>query len=198
MLNNIEQDKIIINGKSFNIHPVYNLYASSEDGYIIHVVRRIPLKGFLNNAGYKSIYVRKCGEIYKKSFLFHNFVWECYNGIIPDDKVINHINNKEDNCLSNLQLVTQQQNYKKHNQNKRCVKALNCFTNEETCFNSMYAVQQHLGINVGLVKMACDGTNNVKSGISRVDFCRYKFSYIQKEDLPENFKKSANKRPKKK
>ena len=60
------------------------------------------------------------------------------------------------------------------------------------------AVQQHLGINVGIVKMTCECLNNCKSGFSKKDNCRYTFTYIPKEDLPEDFKKSANKRPNRK
>ena len=49
-----------------------------------------------------------------KVYLVHRFVWECFNGIIPERKEIDHINNnKEDNRLCNLQLMTPQQNCKK-------------------------------------------------------------------------------------
>ena len=71
--------------------------------------------------------------------------------------MIDHINNnKEDNRLCNLQLVTQQQNCKKsaenrdykfvaiNHENKKCVKAINQNTNEVSYYNSMYAVQQYL------------------------------------------------------
>ena len=104
--------------------------------------------------------------------------------------------------------MTQQENCKKsvegrdykfaakNHQNKKCVKATNCNTKEVTYFNSMYAVQQHLGINAGIVKMICEKINNCKIGISKKDGCPYKFEYIEKNDLPDNYKKSANKRPK--
>ena len=59
----------------------------------------------------------------------------------------------------------------------------------------MYAVQQHLGINAGTVKMVCEGLNNYKSGISKKDGYSYVFQYIKKDDLPDNYNKSANKRP---
>ena len=46
-----------------------------------------------------------------KRYHVHRFVWECFNGPIPNDKVIDHINNdKMDNRLSNLQLMSQQEN----------------------------------------------------------------------------------------
>jgi len=71
---------------------------------------------------------------------------------------------KKDNRLCNLHLMTQQQNCKKsaknrdynfakyNHQNKKCVKAVNCETKETRYFKSMYAVNQHLGINAGMVK----------------------------------------------
>ena len=45
--------------------------------------------------------------------------WECFHDIIPDGKVVDHINdNKEDNRLCNLQVVTQQENCKKSAKNR--------------------------------------------------------------------------------
>ena len=61
----------------------------------------------------------------------------------------------------------------------------------------MYAVQQRLSINAGIVKMVCEGINNCKTGISKKDAHQYKLEYIQKEDMPDDYKKSVNKRPRK-
>lgn len=44
----------------------------------------------------------------------HRFIFKCYNCIIPNGKVIDHIN---DNRLVNLQLMTPSQNCKKAAQN---------------------------------------------------------------------------------
>lgn len=55
----------------------------------------------------------------------------------------------------------------------------------------MYAVQQHLGVNAGIVKMVCEGLNNYKSRISKTDDCKCKFEYIQKENMRVDYKKSA-------
>ena len=78
--------------------------------------------------------------------------------MITDDKVTDHINDdKADNRLSNLQIMTQQANCKKsaknrdysfaanNHKNRRCVKATNINKEEVSYFSSMYAVQQHLG-----------------------------------------------------
>ena len=168
----------------------------------------MPHKGNKTHKGYLNVGMRKHGQSGVKGYQAHRFIWECFNGLIPEGKVIDHINdNKEDNRLCNLQLITQQQNCKKsakdrdykfaakNHENKKCVKATNCRTNEISYFNSMYAVQQHFGINAGIVKMVCEGTNNCKSGKSKKDGHSYTFEYIKQDDLPDNYKKSANKRP---
>ena len=202
MNNNLGQavPEIIINDKSFRIHPVYDLYGSSEDGFVTNIVRQKPILGGKRFSGYLCVTVKNhIGE--KKMYASHRFIWECYNGVIQDDKVIGHINNKkDDNRLRNLRLITKQQSYLSNAKKLRVrkyVRAVNCNDGEESFYNSMYAVNQHLGINVGIVKMACEGLNNCKSGISKKDGCRYKFNYISKEELPEDHKKSANIRKKK-
>ena len=44
-------------------------------------------------------------------------------------------------------------------------------------YKSMYATQKDLGINTGLIQMCCEGTNKVKSGISKTDGKKWKFQY---------------------
>ena len=198
-MTNIEIENII-----YKAHPVYNLYASDENGNIIHLVKQVPNPGQKHKNGYLVCMVRKHGQ---KNYLVHRFVYECFNGIIPDGKVIDHVNNiKDDNRLCNLQLMSQQENCKKsskrrdytfaakNHQNKKCVKATNSDTNEVSYYNSMYAVNQHLGINAGIVKMVCEKINSYKTGISKIDNHCYKFEYVNKQDMPDNYKKSANRR----
>ena len=199
---------IEINNCVYKVHPVFNLNASDKNGNIIHLVRQVPNLGQKHKSGYLVCMVRKHGQNGQKTCYVHRFVYECFNGLIPDGKVIDHINNiRDDNRLCNLQLMTHQENCKKsakrrdytfvakNHQNKKCVKATNSDTNEVTYFNSMYAVHQHMSINAGIVKMVCEGKNNCKTGISKQDKCHYKFEYVKKEDMPEDYKKSANKMP---
>ena len=198
---------ITINNCVFSCHPIYDLYASNENGNIINIIKKLPNKGNKHRSGYMQISVRKYRGI-QKSYQVHRFIWECFNGLITDGKVIDHINNnKEDNRLCNLQLVTHQENCKKsaknrdysfaaqNHQNRKCVKATNKNTNEVTYYYSMSAVQQHIGINAGIVKMVCEGINKYKSGISKKDGHSYTFKYIKQEELPDNYKKSSNIRP---
>ena len=191
----------------YSVHPVYDLYASDENGNIIHIIKKVPDKGKKTYNGYIQCMVRKYGGK-QKIYYAHRFVWECFNGLIPEGKVIDHINDdKVDNRLCNLQLLTQQQNCKsadkrdytflaKNHENRKCVKAINKNTNEVSYYNSMYAIQQHLSINVGIIKMVCEGLNNCKSGISKKDEHSYAFQYINQYDLPDDYKKSSNIRPK--
>ena len=181
--------------------------AANENGVVINVVNKKQI-GNKTKFGYIQCTVRKRGKNQKRHFI-HRFVWECYNGLIPDDKVIDHINNKkDDNRLCNLQLLTTSENIKKsvknrdysfaakNHQNKKSIKATNINNNEVSYYNSLYAVQQHLGINAGIVKMISEKLNNCKTGISKKNGNSYKFEYIEKEDMPNDYKKSANIKPK--
>ena len=199
---------IKFNNNVYKIHPTYDLYAAAKDGNIINIIKRVPHKGRKKNNGYMMCNVRKHGQPGFKGYYVHRFIYECFNVIIPEGKVIDHINNKkDDNRLCNLQLMTPSENNKKsakerdytfvtqNHKNRKCVKATNKDTDEISHFNSLYAVQQHLGINAGIVKMVVEGRNNCKSGISKKDGCSYTFEYIKEEELPDNYKKSANIRP---
>ena len=191
--------KIEINDVVYNIHPVYDLYGANKDGNIIHIIKKIPMKGCRNHRGYMMCMVRRHGQNGFKNIHVHRFVWECFNGIIPYDKVIDHINDKkDDNRLCNLQLVTHQENCKKsaknrdytftkyNHENKRCIKAINQNTGEVSYYKSMYNTQQRLSINAGIIKMVCEGLNKCKSGISKKDGQRYIFEYIKADELPKN------------
>ena len=198
---------ISMNKYVYHVHPIYDLYASDEDGNIMNIIKKLPFKGHKQHNGYLQCMIRKYGGKYK-AYYVHRFVWGCFNGDIPEGKVIDHINkDKKDNRLCNLQLITQQENCKKsaekrhytftskNHENKKCVKATNIENNEVLYFNSMYVIQQHLKINAGIVKMVCENINNCKLGLSKKDGNLYKFEYIKQDELPDKFIKSLNKKP---
>ena len=108
MSSKIEIEKFV-----YSVHPIYDRYASEKDGNVINIIKKVPRIGTRNNRDYLNYMVRKYGGK-QKLYRVHRFVWECHNGIIPEGKVIDHINNnREDNRLCNLQLLTQQENCKK-------------------------------------------------------------------------------------
>ena len=56
----------------------------------------------------------------KTKYYAHRIIWEMFNGSIPDDMEIDHINfEKHDNRIKNLQLVNGAQNKKRNNQINR-------------------------------------------------------------------------------
>ena len=177
--------KLHIDGKKYYVHPVYNLYAGNKYGEVIHISRFIPMKGRHHPSGYLLVNVRGSGDRKQTTVRVHRFIYECYHGIIPDGLVIDHINDdKQDNRLCNLQLMTQQQNSKKAAKtrdfsnnylNRKRVKAVNLETNEISYYNSTYAAGKHHGINRGVIYMCCHGIQ--KSSTSKKDNCRYAFEF---------------------
>lgn len=189
---NCHISKQVIDGCVYQIHPNYDMYAASRDGKMIHIIKQDLNAGFKQPNGYVRHKVRKYGATNRKTYYVHRFVWECFHGLIPDGKVIDHINdNKEDSRLCNLQVVTQQENCQKsakhrdysfvanNHANRRRVMATNINTQEQVLFRSLYAVQKHLGIGVGIIKMVCEGLNYCKTGISKIDGQRYKFESVR-------------------
>ena len=104
---------IKISDRNYLIHPVYDLYAASDDGSIINVENKIPSKGDKSCNGYMKCLVRKNSQMLRIYYV-HRLIWECFNGTILRGKVIDHINDiKDDNRLSNLQLLSRKVNNKK-------------------------------------------------------------------------------------
>jgi HNH endonuclease len=129
--------------------------------------------------------------INKMTNSIHRIVWEQVNGPIPTGKVIDHIdNNRQNNMISNLQMLTPSQNVKKsvpnrdysfaknNYLNKRRVRAINTSTNKSDVYDSLYACQNDISVNAGIIKMICEGTvRHLKHGISKNDNSLYRFEY---------------------
>ena len=87
----------------FYTHPVYNRYAASKDGLIYGKKHKIILKQNVNtgNGGYLHFFAYN--ENGRRFYSVARFVYECFNGIIEDGKVVDHIDNiKINNKISNL------------------------------------------------------------------------------------------------
>lgn len=97
-------------GCVYQIHPIYDLYAAFRDGQIILLLNKSQILELNSKV--------LCGDKNQKRYHVHQFTWECYNGIIPDGKVIDHINDKrEDNRLCNLHFVAEPKNSKNQPRN---------------------------------------------------------------------------------
>lgn len=76
------------------------------------------LKPFLNADGYSVINLYKNRK--RKFYLGHRLIWETFNGEVPKGFEINHIDeNKQNNILSNLNLLTHRDNCNWGSRNER-------------------------------------------------------------------------------
>ena len=189
----------------YMVHSYYDLYGSSIDGKVIHIFKGTPLNAHKSLCGDYRVMVRKYGHPSYKNMEIGQFVWECYNGSVPDGEVIVHIGNKADSRLSNLICVPIQDNdnssknekngkrdysfVKFNHANRKCIKAINQDSGEVLFYDSMYAVQKHLGINAGPVKMVCE--NKCEIAYSKLNNC-YTFEYVNKSDMPSDSIKSRD------
>ena len=162
--------------QEFKPHPVLINYEASSDG----VVRNRRLKreiGLVNNMGY----LRFTAE--NTTYYNHRVVYEAFYGPIKDGFVIDHKNGvKTDNCLSNLQAISQSDNLKNgrtgtcKSVGKRPVEGFDTVTNEKKIFQSMYAAEKHFGIYRASVQFVAEGIN--QTAISKKNGNRIQFVYI--------------------
>ena len=107
---------LIHDGKTYFIHPIYNNYGCSKDGYVINKKTLIPRKGRLRKDGYLDISVRD--KLFYTRNQAHRMIWEAVNQkIIPQGYQIHHRDSdKENNLIDNLELVTRKENMSYHGQ----------------------------------------------------------------------------------
>ena len=159
----------------FYSHPIYSKYSASKDGQILGKNRKKILKLGTNFAkGYKffNLYV----DNNSKTYLVSRFVYECFKGNIPDDKEVDHIdNNKENNSIKNLQLLTHKENIRKSNCKK--VKSFNIETREEKKFRSIKEAAKYNCISPSSVCLNC--RKITKTAKSKKDGMIYIFNYME-------------------
>ena len=136
-------------------------------------------KGAINNSGYRLTAIRYNGNtIY---YSYHRFIYECNHGIIPNEYVIDHIdNNKLNNDIDNLQILTQHQNLKKNYIQRsyvaKPVRAICLETGFIEDFRSQSFAGKSLNINPSSIKFVCDNIRN--TAISKSTGYRYYFHYL--------------------
>ena len=95
-------------------------FRKGRNGSLVTVKEKI-LKPWINSTGYYLIELSK--QSIKKKHLVHRLVWSAFNGQIPEDLQVNHINEvKTDNRLSNLNLMTCKENLNWGTRNERSAK----------------------------------------------------------------------------
>ena len=189
---------VAININDFKIQPIYTKCGSDKEGNKINLSKNKLLNNRIHSIGYK------CFDILFNSkhinYLLHIFIYECFNDLIPNDKVIDHIdNNKHNNKLDNLQLLTLSENSKSllkiyflQNMinNNKFIKSTCIDTAGIYYFHSTHCIERDLCINSGLICMIYTWTNYAKTAKSKFNNNYYTFEYV--DYLPENYDRPKN------
>lgn len=128
-----------------------------------------------DRGGYLRVALWKDGKA--KRFLVHRLVWESFNGIIPEGYDCNHINeDKTDNRLENLNLMTRKENINWGTHNKRISEKMTngkrskwviklSLNNEILHFYPSTAqVERELGYDQGCISKCCNGKHKTAYG----------------------------------
>ena len=175
MYKSIKKRRVIIDEVKYYKHPKFSNYAASKDGDVINVKKNKVMSMIKNNCGYLhfNIYNKDLKKI--KTNLQHRFVYEVFNGKIPSHLEIDHLNeNKTDNRIKNLQLLTHKQNVEK-SKNKPII-SINLKTGEEKRFKSLTKASKELNIFESNISAICKNKN--KTATSKKDGCKYTFCYL--------------------
>ena len=75
-------------GAIFKIHPYYFRYAASDFGCVIDIERNV-IKLQLGDDNFCYVDLDWRGLILR--YRVQHFVWECFNGIVPSNCVVDHV-----------------------------------------------------------------------------------------------------------
>ncbi len=91
------------------MHEIHGYRIDAERG-LIYGLKGKPI-GSRDSSGYLQIDARSRADVPGRMLSSHKLIWTAANGPIPDGFEVNHRNgNKADNRISNLELVTHQEN----------------------------------------------------------------------------------------
>lgn len=113
------------NETNVNFMPVpgFDDYAATSDGRIWSKKSKKFLKPGDNSLGYKYVSLSNNGKV--KNMFVHRLVWLAFKGSIPKNLQINHKDeNKGNNDLSNLELLTSKENNNFGTRNQRIAESL--------------------------------------------------------------------------
>ena len=136
---------------NFKSVPNFEDYYATVDGQIYSKKTKKFLKPGTTKNGYN--YVVLCKKGITKNMFVHRLVWSAFKGAIPKNLQINHKDeNKQNNNLSNLELVTPKENTNFGTRNQRIAESLKkeitLFNeNESLYFKSLKEASNQLCIN---------------------------------------------------
>ena len=171
------KNRVIFEGVKFYKHPEFNRYAANKNGDVLSIKSEKILKMKKTRGGYLSFVISDKKLEKPKDYLQHRFVYEVFKGQIPKCKQVDHQNNdKTDNRIKNLQLLTPQKNSEKSN--GKPVISTNINNGKERRFNSIQASAIELDINAGSISSICCKRKSYKSATSKKDGKKYTFKFL--------------------
>ena len=177
MFKSKRKKRVIIDGVKFYKHDVFDNYAASKDGVVINLKNKKIMKMSKNNSGYLSFGIYNKNLKKTKAYFQHRFVYEVFNGKIPPNFEIDHINGiKTDNQKINLQLLTHQQNVEKSS--GKPIISISIETGEKKRFDSIKKASIELDINKATISNICCKRKSFKTAKSKKDRCKYTFKFI--------------------
>ena len=170
------KQRVIIDGKKYYKHPVFDNYGASKKGEIINLKTEKILSRRKNNGNGYLIFVLSNEKLEKpNNYYQHRFVYEVFKGMIPSIMEVDHINAcKSDNRIKNLQLLTHKQNVEK-SRNKAII-STNLETGKERRYISMKKAAIELDIVASHIFKICK--KKCKSATSKKDNQKYTFRYL--------------------
>ena len=112
--------------KAVNKEPYidFSRYTIYENGSIWSNYKKRELKGYIDPDGYATVTLRNV-EGKQEYYMWHRVIWYFFNGEIPETVQVNHKDeNKQNNALSNLNLLTPTDNNNWGTRNERASKTL--------------------------------------------------------------------------
>ena len=170
------KQRVIIDGKKYYKHPVFDNYGASKKREIINLKTEKILSRRKNNGNGYLIFVLSNEKLEKpNNYYQHRFVYEVFKGMIPSIMEVDHINScKSDKRIKNLQLLTHKQNVEK-SRNKAII-STNLETGKERRYISMKKAAIELDIVASHIFKICK--KKCKSATSKKDNQKYTFRYL--------------------
>jgi hypothetical protein len=159
--------------KKLRVSEIYMI--NVEKIRIINKNTKLILKFITNAKGYYHL------PIHGEHQSLHRLMWIHCRGLIPKNLEIDHIDdNKQNNSIHNLQLLTHNENNLKRLKRLKLkkVKTINIITNEEIIYESIKICSEKLKIDNRRISDSCNNRKGHKIVNSKKDNQRYKFQYI--------------------
>ena len=173
----MEEDReyIEFQGIKFFWHPFYKDYLASRCGKILSLKykekRILKLNTLRNGYLYFGLHINNK----KRHYLIHRFVFETFKGVIPKGMETDHVDeDKKNNSISNLQLLSHKENVRKSCSKK--VVSLNIETKEEKIFESIIEASEFHRIIGSSITLNCQKI--YKTCKSKKDNKKYQFFYL--------------------